>query len=357
MKRTVFAVAVIVFLISSCYTVSPINAQASRLPGVQAGDWAKYDVAFNYSTNDPNPLMTKPPLDDIEYYRMEVQSVEGTNVTYQIIMYYRNGTEMSMPGWIDVSSGQMNYGYYASYGPLIAANLTVGDKVYLNSYPVTINATSTGTYAGRQREVNCLDMTMNSTIPYSWNDNSSLLTQFMELKFLWDKMSGIFVAINESMVSTDISKGYTTQINIILIITETNIWSPVPAAAAEVLIVPNLINLRSNGKWILIFVELPEGYRAKNIELSTVMMNDTISVEGKAMIIGKRWLLARFDRSKVISLILSTAHSRTKFMIVTLTITGKLNDGSIFQGSDDVIAMLPPSRRWKAARACLSFFG
>jgi hypothetical protein len=343
LKRTLFAVVVIVFLMSSCYVVSPINAQASRLPGVQAGDWAKYDVALNYSTNDPDPLMTKPPLGDIEYYKLEVQSVDNTNITYQTIMRYLNGTEMSMPSSIDISSGQMNFGYYSSYGPLIAANLTAGDKIYLNSLSATINATSTGTCAGRQREVNCLDMIMNSTYPYS-----SQQTQFGEMKFLWDKMSGIFVAVNESMVFADISKGYTTQIAISLIITETNIWSPVPAVEAEVFIVPNLINLRSNGKWILVFVELPEGYKAKNIELSTVMMNDTISVEGRTMIIGKRWLLVRFDRNKVISLILSSTHSKTKFMVVTLTITGKLNDGSIFQGSDEVIAMLPPSRRWKA---------
>lgn len=342
LKRTLFAIVVIVFLVSSRYTISPINAQVSRLPGVQAGDWAKYNVTLNYSTNDPNPLITKPPLDDIEYYKMEVQSVDNTNITYQTIMHYRNGTEMSMPSSIDISSGQMNYGYSSSYGPLIAANLTAGDKIYLNSLSVTINATSTGTYAGRQREVNCLDMIMNSTNPYSPQQTLA------EFKFLWDKMSGIFVAVNESMVFTDTSKGYTTQIAISLIITETNIWSPIPAVAAEVFIVPNLISLRSNGKWILVFVELPEGYKAKNIELSTVMMNDTISVEGRPMIIGKRWLLVRFDRDEVISLILSSAHSRTKFMVVTLTITGKLEDGSIFQGSDEVIAMLPPSKRWKA---------
>lgn len=341
LKRTLFAIAVIVILMSSCYTISPTNAQVVRLPGVQAGDWAKYDVALNYSTNDPNPPMTKPPLGDMEYYKLEVQSVDNTNITYQITMHYRNGTETSMPSSIDVSSGQTDYGYSSSYGPLIAANLTAGDQIYLNSVSVTINATSTGTYAGRQREVNCLYMIMNSTYLFTQQ------TQFVEFRFLWDKMSGIFVAVNESMVFADISKGYITQMTINLIITETNIWSPVPAVAAEVFIVPNLINLRSNGKWILAFVELPEGYKAKNIELSTVMMNDTISAEGRTMIIGKRWLLVRFDRNKVVSLILSSIHSKTKFMIVTLTITGKLNDGSIFQGSDEVIAVLPPSRHRK----------
>lgn len=341
MKRTVFTVVVIVFLICGCCTVSPISAQPSRVPGVQAGDWAKYDLAFNYSTNDPNPPMPAPPLADIEYYKLEVQSVVSTNITYQTIVHYRNGTEMSMPAWVDVSSGQINYGV-SSYGIIIAANLTAGDKIYDNSFAVTINATATGTYAGNQREVNRLDLIQNSTYPYYPQQ-----TQFMEIKSLWDKMSGILVALNESVAFTDIAKGYSTSVNMSLIITETNIWSPVPAVAVEVSISPRFINLKSNGKWILAFVGLPEGYKAKNVEISTVVMNGTIPVEGKAMIIGKRWLLVRFDGDEVISLIMSSTYSESKFITVTLTITGKLRDGTMFQGSDKVIAKLPFSHHCK----------
>lgn len=323
------------FLISGCYVTSPVSAGTARIPGVAAGNWAKYGVTFNYSTNDPKPPMISPSLGEIEYYKLEIQSVTNSNVTYQTIMHFKNGTEMSILGWIDVSSGQTNYGL-TGFGPIIAANLTAGDKLYLNSYSVTINATTVGTYAGDQREVNWFHITQNFTYPYSQQ------TQLVSYSIFWDKMSGIFVLMNESIAFVDTAKGYTTNMTIGLIITETNIWEPVPAIAAEVFIFPRFINLKSNGKWLLAFIELPKGYKAKNIDLSTVVMNGTIHVKGKTMIIGKRLLIVKFDGSEVISLVKNSTHSKTKFIIVTLTITGKLSDGSMFQGSDKVVAFYPP---------------
>jgi hypothetical protein len=333
------------FLISGCYIISPINAETTRIPGIAAGNWAKYNVTFNYFTNDPNPPMITPPLGEIEYFMLEVQSVANTNVTYQTIMHFKNGTEMLLLSWIDVSSGQTDYGL-TSFGTIIAANLTAGDKIYLNSLSATINASTVGTYAGDQREVNWFGMTQNLTYPYSQQ------TQFVDYSIFWDKMSGIFVSIDESIAYIDTAKEYTTNMTIALIITETNIWKPLPTIAAKVFIVPRFINLKSNGKWLLAFIELPKGYKAKNVNLSTIMMNGTVPLEGKAMIIGKRWLLVKFDRSEVISLILSNTHSKTKFMTVTLTISGKLSDGSMFQGSDKVVAIFPRLRHWKQHPFC-----
>jgi hypothetical protein len=338
LKKTVITIAVILLLMSSWYVISPTSAEVSRVPGVAAGDWAKYGFTFNYSTNDPNPTMTEPPFGEIEYYKLEVQSVDNTNVTYLTMMHYKNGTETSFSGWIDVSSGQINYGY-SGFGTFIAANLTAGDKIYLNPYSLEINTTSVGRYAGTQREVNGFSTTQNLTsLQQIWHS---------EFGFFWDKLSGIFVAFNESMEFTDTAKGYTTNLAVSAIITETNIWTPTPTVEAKVFIVPKFINLKSKGKWILALIELPKGYKAKNVDLSTVMMNGTIPAKGKAMIIGKRWLLVIFSRSEVISLILNNTNSKAKFLTTTLTITGKFSDGSTFQGSDKVVAMLSPFKHFK----------
>jgi len=156
--------------------------------------------------------------------------------------------------------------------------------------------------------------------------------------------------MNESITFIDAAKGYITNMTVGFIITETNIWEPVPAIVAKVFIVPRFINLKSYGKWLLAFIELPKGYKVKDIDLSTIVMNGTIPIKGKAIIIGKRLLLARFDRSEVISLIRNGASSKTKtrFITVTLTITGKLKDGSIFQGSDKVRAFFSYLRHCRA---------
>jgi hypothetical protein len=310
-----------------------LTPPAMRVLGVKAGDWAKYAASINYTTDDPNPPVKIPEIEDLEYYKVTILSVVGTNVTYETLMHFRNGTEMSMPNSIDVSSGEMDYGAVEGFGPVIAANLTAGDKVYLNQFAPTLNTTEMGTYAGSQREVNCLHMRQNLTYPYS------TLQQYFEFDFCWDKASGIFVAINETLLSIDSDKGYTTFITIKLAITETNIWNPTPTIAARVFIAPRVINLKSNGKWILALIELPCNYSAKDVDLASIKMNGTISVAGKAIIIAKHWLLVKFNRSEVSSYILSNVHLIKRLISITLTITGKLKDGSIFQGSDKIVAI------------------
>jgi len=311
-------------------SITPPNTRAA---GVKAGDWAKYAASVNYTTNDPNPLVNIPEIEDLEYYKETILSVVGTNVTYETIMHFRNGTEMSMPNCIDVSSGEMNYGAVTGFGPVIAANLTAGDRVYLNQFAPTLNTTEMGTYAGSQREVNCLHISQNLTYPYS------TVQQYFEFDFCWDRASGMFVAVNETVLFTDSDKGYTTSISIRLIITETNIWNPTPAIAARVFIAPRVINLKCEGKWILALIKLPCNYSAKDVDLASIKMNGTISVAGKAIIIAKHWLMVKFNRSEVSSYILSNVRLGKKLISVTLTITGKLRDGLIFEGSDRIMAI------------------
>jgi hypothetical protein len=308
------------------------------MPGVKAGDWVKYAISVNYTTDDPNPPVNIPEIEDLEYYKVIILSVVGTNVTYDTIMHFRNGTEMSMPSWIDVSSGEMNYGAVAEFGPVIAANLTAGDKVYLNQFAPTLNTTEMGTYAGSEREVNYLYISQNLTYP------GSPQQQYFEYDLCWDRTSGIFVAINETAFMTDSDKGYTTSITLKLFITETNIWSPTPSIAVRVFIAPRVINLRSNGKWILALIRLPCNYSAKDVDLASIKMNGTISVAGKAIIIAKHWLLVKFNRSEVSSYILSNVRLGRRLICITLTITGKLKDGSIFQGSDKIVAIADPEK-------------
>jgi hypothetical protein len=343
-KKAFVTMAVMLILISSCYVVSTVNAETTRVPGVAEGDWAIYDVTFDFTTNDPNPPILSPFFGEIEYVRVDVLSVVGTNVTYQSIMHFENGTELSAVSWLNVSSGETEYGF-TGIGVFIAANLTAGDELYLNPFwSMTINDTTVGTYAGDQREANWFCLTQNFTYPYSQQ------TQSISYSILWDKLSGIFVLMNESVSIIDAAKGYITNMTVSFIITETNIWKPEPAIVAKVFIVPRFINLKSCGKWLLALIEVPKGYKAKDIDLSTIVMNGTIPIKGKAMIIGKRLLLVRFDRSEVISLITNSNSwkTRTKFIIVTLTVSGKLKDGSMFQGSDKVRAFFPHFRHCRA---------
>jgi hypothetical protein len=325
MSRIIAKLSVIMFLMG-LFTAYPVNAEVSRQPGVNPGDWAKYAIAFNFSTNDPNPIMITPPLEDVEYYTMVVQSVVSTKVEYETIIHYKNGTEITIGGWQDVESGETTYGS-TWFGPIIAANLTAGDKVYLNQYSPTLNSTETRIYAGSQRQVNCLFVKQNWTSPSQ--------QQYVEYSIFWDKVSGVFVTMNETMILKDLNKGYTTSLMIGLTITETNIWKPVPTVFARIFILPNVLNIRCNGKWILVLIQLPKKCNAKDIEKSSITLNNTIHPIDRPIVFARHWILVKFERSEVISYILDHVHLR-RFVSVTLTITGEFKDGSLFGGSDRI---------------------
>jgi len=126
-------------------------------------------------------------------------------------------------------------------------------------------------------------------------------------------------------------------------------FSHVITATAD--IHPQTLNLRSRGKCITAYVELLEDYDVSDINVSSIMLNDTISAELKPVTVGDYDedgvpdLMVKFGRTEVISYILANVNMKEKFITVTLTITGKLNDGTPFQGSDTIKMIIPMHRR------------
>jgi hypothetical protein len=116
---------------------------------------------------------------------------------------------------------------------------------------------------------------------------------------------------------------------------------------------PDTLNLSSNGAWVTVYIELPigHGYDLNNINVSTILVNETIPIDSKAPTsIGDHDndsipdLMVKFERSKVISYILSKVNVTEligkRFIKITLVITGYLNDGKLFQGSDIIKIIL-----------------
>jgi hypothetical protein len=129
---------------------------------------------------------------------------------------------------------------------------------------------------------------------------------------------------------------------------------PSPLVNATVDINPQALNLGSIGKWITAYIELPEGYDVSNINVSTILLNGTISAELKPTAIGDYDndtipdLMVMFDRQRVINYIMSHVDLarlyEEGFMEITLTITGHLYDGTPFQGMDTVKIIMPTPR-------------
>ena len=117
-------------------------------------------------------------------------------------------------------------------------------------------------------------------------------------------------------------------------------------------IVPDTLNVKSKAEWVTCYIEFPESYNVSDVDISTVMLNDTIPVSlldvpapepvpteiGDYDSDGIPDLMVKFNRTMVSEFILSKGIING---YVTLTITGEV-DGTPFEGSDSIRVILPP---------------
>ena len=119
-------------------------------------------------------------------------------------------------------------------------------------------------------------------------------------------------------------------------------FKPAPLVInATVDVNPQALNLRSKGKWITAYIELPEGYNVSDIDVSTIMLNDTVPVDLSAPIAIGDFnndtipdLMVCFNWTEVTDYILSEG---MVFGNVSLEISGRLFDGTIFTGTDTIL--------------------
>lgn len=123
----------------------------------------------------------------------------------------------------------------------------------------------------------------------------------------------------------------------------TYVFEP-PTMSATVDIDPDTLNLNSKGKWVTCYIELPEGYDVNDIDVGTVMLNETVPAEPKPTEIGDYDddgipdLMVKFDRSEVKD-ILEPGDA------VPITVTGALTDGPSFEGTDTIRVIKPAEER------------
>ena len=106
---------------------------------------------------------------------------------------------------------------------------------------------------------------------------------------------------------------------------------------------PDTLNLKSQGEWITIYIELPKGYNIRQIDISSIKLNATISALTWPIGIGDYDadgvpdLMVKFDRNEVKRLF-GVPPAPKKYFIV---ITGKVSNVP-FVGTDFVLVISPP---------------
>ena len=154
-----------------------------------------------------------------------------------------------------------------------------------------------------------------------WSDAESGLI----LKDIWDSKTPMFIAHEEHRIIE-------TGIEIV----------------ATVDIKPDTFSFKRRAEWVTGYIELPEGYDVKDINISTLLLNGFFPAAPKPTEIGDYDsdgipdLMIKFDIS-ALHLETNIASQDTGFMNVEVTVTGELYDGTLFQGSDTLkIILLKP---------------
>lgn len=101
----------------------------------------------------------------------------------------------------------------------------------------------------------------------------------------------------------------------------------------EVSIKPETINLKSKGKFKA-FIELPEPYSADEVVLATVVCEGAHAIDGR--VDGEDRYIATFNTQDLRITASSKKDKKEEEEKVTLTVSGELEDGTKFTGSDTV---------------------
>ena len=122
-----------------------------------------------------------------------------------------------------------------------------------------------------------------------------------------------------------------------------SIHLPVDSITATIDFRPRTLNKAGHGRWVLVFIELPDGYNVTGIDRSNILLEGTVPARPWPYHIGDRdWdgkpdLMVKFSRSDVIGILPEGDE-------VPVTVTGTVGT-TTFEGVDTIRVL--PEKRWR----------
>jgi hypothetical protein len=178
MFRKLTCAVIVLFLLLSLASI--VSADLSV--GVKKGDWIEYGVTYTGSPSQGH---------DVDWARLAVTNVQGTNISVSITSRYPNGTTEVFNSTLNLATGHLIDDF------IIPAHLNAGE-IFLdqNLGNVTISRSYQHTYSGASRTVLYASTTQNT--------------------YVWDQATGV------SVEGTSQQPTYSMH----TIIENTNIWWP-----------------------------------------------------------------------------------------------------------------------------------
>ncbi|UCE36446.1 MAG: SBBP repeat-containing protein [Thermoplasmata archaeon] len=166
-----------------------------------------------------------------------------------------------------------------------------------------------------------------TTIAYDSMGNELWIALYNGLGSFHDSISGIAVDPLGNVYVTGTARGLGTDRDWVTIKYSYKVPKPEPTIDID----PDTLNLKSKGRWITCYIDLP-GYDVNDIDIGTVILEDTIPAEWGD--VQNDTLMVKFDRSKVEDILSPGSYN--------LKVTGEFMDGTVFEGYSDEIRVIEP---------------
>ena len=209
---------VIIILAIVVFTNLGMQPAQAAVPGVAEGDFFTYEVMgiVNSKSSDAEIPSEFINLNNTEWYRVTVTDVSGPEVSIETAQHFKNGTEVTGIGMVNVETGIASpiNGFWA----IFASDLKENDRVHpISPDWSTVNQTITRNYgAGGIRETNALTL-INTYVDQ--DDSSITYTEYGNTYF--DRQTGMLVELRYISIY---NKPEVT-LQLLWKITDTNRWA------------------------------------------------------------------------------------------------------------------------------------
>jgi hypothetical protein len=202
MNKKLAKASVLLFLLAMTL-VGTALAQTVTV-GVAPGNTFQYNYRISWGSTDPSATVPSEyvRLNQTQYIRLNIVSVDGTQINVDFTRHFTDGTEDKQNGNINVNTQVLEIPYSVM---IIRAGANSGEKIYPVGGHATLNETATRSYSIGQVE------TIRYVSPEATGPNSE------RTEIFYDRANGVGLEYN--LVSSETSGSYVTTTTETLMIT------------------------------------------------------------------------------------------------------------------------------------------
>jgi hypothetical protein len=220
------AVAVIAIVLGAsvaAFYFSGINAKKTQVPTANqplaVGDTFTYKLSGSTVLGSSDAVTPKEFLqyNNTNYYQVNVTAIEGNQVSLETTWQFKNGTQITNPQVIDLSTGSS--AQLAGFSYLYPSNLNVTDPLYpQETSKLAVNSTSSQQYAHSSRATNYWateDEFVDTT------DQSGNTARYDYISVYFDRQTGILDQLTRIQFFTNPEIQLTTTWQLV----SSNVWA------------------------------------------------------------------------------------------------------------------------------------